>query len=272
MQHGAPADGAAHDHGPFQFERIRDGHHRLHIGVGGEPVHLPPEAFRRRGLAVPGQVEGDDAEARRHLRVVQYMAVLPPVAAGRVQAEQRRARPRFLEIEPVRAPADAEPEIAPGHRLQRRRGGRRGFRAVVLQAREQHLQQQQVALEFRHVARHDKMLRAAHGGHGLEARRRIVLAKLRPGFRGRAHHEVRAARSRRPEADAVRVYGDESRLAARAEFQRERPEAALQGDLRVGMGAFRQIVEHGVPAPRCCGRAERSRPRYLRPKAALATM
>ena len=244
MQHGPAADGAAHHDGSFQFERVRHRHDRLHIGIGGEPVNLGPETARRRGLAVPGQVEGDDAEPVRHRGIVQDMAVLAPVAPGRVQAEKRHALAGLLEIDPVRPPGDGEAEIAPGDGLDGRDGRSRFGRRAVLQRREQHLQQQEVAVEFHHVARHGEMPGAAHGGERLEARSRLGLAEFRPGGRLGAQHEVGGGRARRRETDALPVDGRDRPVIARTQIERQRPETALQGDMRVGVGPFPQKLEH----------------------------
>ena len=48
-----------------------------------------------------GQVEGDDAEAIRHLLVVEQVTVLPAVGARRMQAQQRNAAARLLDEDAV---------------------------------------------------------------------------------------------------------------------------------------------------------------------------
>jgi hypothetical protein len=67
---------------------------------------------------VPGHVEGDDAVLCRHPRIVHQAAILPAVAAGGVQAEQRRALARFLDIEAVRLAQEIEVHIAADDRLE----------------------------------------------------------------------------------------------------------------------------------------------------------
>ncbi|HET9354072.1 MAG TPA: hypothetical protein VFO32_08760, partial [Sphingomicrobium sp.] len=128
VQHGTAADRAAHDDGPRQAERARHGHHGVDIELGGELVGLGLEARRRRGFAMPRQIEGDDAEARGDGRIVQQLAILPAVGAGGVQAEQGNALPRLLEIEAMRPAVQIQPQIAADHRLDDRCAHGRRFR------------------------------------------------------------------------------------------------------------------------------------------------
>ena len=102
MQHDAPADRAAHDDRLVEFERVGDFDDHAHIVARGELVFRVLPAGRRRRLAVPGHVEGDDAEVRRDARIVHQAAILPRVGAGGVQAEKRNALAGLLDIEPVR--------------------------------------------------------------------------------------------------------------------------------------------------------------------------
>ena len=69
---------------------------------------------------MPGHIEGDDAVARRDARIVHQRAILTAVAAGGVQAEQRRALPGFLDIEPVRPAKEIEMHVAADDRLEAR--------------------------------------------------------------------------------------------------------------------------------------------------------
>ena len=109
VQHDAPADGAAHRHRLVETERIDDGHDGVDVGARRQLVLGLVPARRRRGLAVPGQVEGDDAKLCQRLGVVEKAAVLPAVGTGRVQAEERDAGAGLLDIEPVRLALDVEP-------------------------------------------------------------------------------------------------------------------------------------------------------------------
>ena len=120
MQHDAPADRAAHGDRLVEAERIGDFHDHAHIVARGELVFLVLPAGRRRGLAVPGHVEGDDAEGGRHARVVHQAAELARVGAGRVQAEQGNACSGLLDIKPVRLAEQVEMKIAAGNRLEAR--------------------------------------------------------------------------------------------------------------------------------------------------------
>ena len=73
---------------------------------------------------MPRQVENDDAEAAGDLGVVQERAILPAVGAGGVQADQRDALPRFLEIDAMRPAVEVEPQVAADDRLDDRRADR----------------------------------------------------------------------------------------------------------------------------------------------------
>src|SRR5471032_495637 len=108
MQYRAAADRAAHYDRLLQTERAAERHHRVDIEIGGEPIGLALEAGRRRGFAVPRQIEGDDAEARGDRRVVQQSAILPAVGAGGVQADERNALPRLFEVDAMRPAVEVQ--------------------------------------------------------------------------------------------------------------------------------------------------------------------
>ena len=57
VQHGAAADRAADHHRPVELKRTAHRHHRVDIEIGRELIGLALEARRRRGLAVPRQIE-----------------------------------------------------------------------------------------------------------------------------------------------------------------------------------------------------------------------
>ena len=67
---------------------------------------------------MPGQVEGNDAEALENFAVIEQRAVLAAVGARGVQAQQRDALPRLLDIEPMRLAADGKAQIAADDRLE----------------------------------------------------------------------------------------------------------------------------------------------------------
>ena len=67
---------------------------------------------------MPRQIESDNSVVVRDRLVAQKVAVLARVGARRVQAEQRNARPRFLDINPARLAVYVHGEIAPGDRLE----------------------------------------------------------------------------------------------------------------------------------------------------------
>ena len=181
VQHDAPADGAAHRHRLVERERIDHGHDGVDVGARCQLVLGLVPARRRRGLAVPGQVEGDDAELGKRLGVVEEAAVLPAVGARRVQAQQRDAGAGLLDIEPVRLALDVEAQIAAdgglergfAHRLRPARGGAR--------QRQQLLEIEQVGEEGMLVAFELQRPRLDHGHQVMEARRRHRLPERRPG-------------------------------------------------------------------------------------------
>jgi hypothetical protein len=67
---------------------------------------------------MPGHVEGDHAVARGDAGIVHQRPVLPPVGAGGVEAEQRRALAGLLDIDPVRPPEQIKMHVAAGDRLE----------------------------------------------------------------------------------------------------------------------------------------------------------
>src|SRR6185312_3079937 len=115
-------------------------------------------------------IESDESEAPRDLRIVQQRAVLPPIRARRVQADERYALPRLLEIDPMRPPIQIEPQIPPDHRLDHRLISCRTASprlALGPQRREKLLQKQQMPPELQHVALDPQMARADHGDKAL---------------------------------------------------------------------------------------------------------
>ena len=87
MQRDAAADRATDQDRPVEFERGHDLEDHGGVLRRGELVFLVVPAGRRRGFAVPGHVEGDDAMLRGDPRIVHQRAVLPAVGAGGVQAQ-----------------------------------------------------------------------------------------------------------------------------------------------------------------------------------------
>ena len=120
MQHDASADRAAHDHRLVEFERVGDVDDHAHVVARGELYSRVLPAGGRRGLAVPGHVEGDDAEIVGDALVVHQPAILAAVGAGGVQAEQRNALAGLLDIKPVRLAEQIEMQIAAGNRFEAR--------------------------------------------------------------------------------------------------------------------------------------------------------
>ena len=113
----ASADRAAHHHGLFEFERIGDLGDHADVVARRELVLLIVPAVGRRRFAVPGHIEGDDAEVVGDARVVQYAAVLPGVGAGGVQAKEWNAGAGLLDVEAVSAVEQLQVEVAADDRL-----------------------------------------------------------------------------------------------------------------------------------------------------------
>src|SRR5262249_62176855 len=74
----------------------------------------------RRRFAVPGQVEGKNAEMAGDRRIVHHVAELPPVRAGGVQADQRNPPPGLLEIQAMRPALDRDMRVTADDGLDRR--------------------------------------------------------------------------------------------------------------------------------------------------------
>ncbi len=120
FQHDRAAHRAAHHHGLFQAELEPHRADNREIALRGEAVFFQPPAVRRRRAAVIRQVERDDAEFFRDLRVVEHMAVLPRIRARGVQAQQRHAMSRLLDMHAIACALDLEAKIAPDDRLELR--------------------------------------------------------------------------------------------------------------------------------------------------------
>ena len=120
MQRDAAADRTADQDRSVEFECGRNLQNHRRVLRRGELVLLLVPARRRRRFAVPGHVEGNDAMLRRDARIVHQAAILPPVASRRMQAQQRRALARFLDIDAVRPAEQIEMHVAAGDRLEPR--------------------------------------------------------------------------------------------------------------------------------------------------------
>src|SRR5215468_6358658 len=69
-------------------------------------------------FAVPGHIEGEHAKMACDVLVQHQVAELTAVGAGGVQADERDAFARFLEIEPVRTPVQIELHVPADNRLE----------------------------------------------------------------------------------------------------------------------------------------------------------
>src|SRR6266436_5652748 len=117
IEHDTAADRTPHHHGLVQLQRAAERADRLRVAHGGELIFLAAPVRRRIGLAMPGHVEGDDAEVLRELFIRQQMPPLPPVGAGGVQAHQRDAGAVLLEIDAMHLAIDLDTDVAADHRL-----------------------------------------------------------------------------------------------------------------------------------------------------------
>ena len=100
LQRDVAAERGAHEDRVLQLQRVDKGDDEVREVVGGELVLLRPPlgVLRRVGLAVPGQVVGDDAVVLGDLLVLEQAAPLVVVAARGVLADQRLAG-AVLEVE-----------------------------------------------------------------------------------------------------------------------------------------------------------------------------
>jgi hypothetical protein len=87
MKRDASADRASDQDRAVQFQRGHDVKDHRRVLRRGELVFLVVPARRRRRLAMPGHVEGDDAVIARDALVVHQRAVLTPVGARGVQTQ-----------------------------------------------------------------------------------------------------------------------------------------------------------------------------------------
>ena len=121
MQHDASADRAAHGDRLVELERVGDFDDHAHIVARGELVFGVLPAGGRRGLAVPGHVEGDDAEmfaSRAHRSSApRYWRASEPAVC---RQSRGMPWPGFLDIKPVRLAEQIEMQIAAGDWLEAR--------------------------------------------------------------------------------------------------------------------------------------------------------
>ena len=177
---------------------------------------------------------------------------MPAVGAGSVQAEQRNALARLLEIKPVRLAVEVQAQVAPDHGLDDRRtdlGGpfRHGGRT---KGGEELFEEQQIAAIGHHVALDLEVTHPLHADQALEADVGHRLGEFRPARRRGAEAEGRAGRGAGADGDAL-AHLDGNRLAVRQHGERQRgePGAPLQRLVAVeGPGQAREL-DHAVSCP-----------------------
>ncbi len=111
--------------GPVQAGGGDEAHDELDIQVGVQPPRTRDAARRRRRLAVPGQVEGDQPVRGGDAGIGHQPVELPPIGAGGMQAQQVAAGPRLFVIDLVGRAAGADRDVAAGDRRARRRDAER---------------------------------------------------------------------------------------------------------------------------------------------------
>ena len=111
IKHEAATDGAPHDDGLVELQRIADVEHHLRVAGRCEFVLLGLEADGRQRFAVPGHVKGDDAIVPRDGLVVEDVAELTAVGAGRMQTDERNAAAGLFDVEAMRTARKVEVQI-----------------------------------------------------------------------------------------------------------------------------------------------------------------
>ncbi len=120
MQRDASADRASDQDRPVELERRHDLQNHGRVLCRGELIFLVVPARRRRRLAVPRHIEGDDAVAGCNALIIHQGAVLPPIRARGVETQQWRALPRLLNIDAMFQSEQIEMHVAAGDRLKLR--------------------------------------------------------------------------------------------------------------------------------------------------------
>src|SRR5260370_1077356 len=122
MQRDASADRASDQDWPVEFERGHDIEDHRRVLRRGELIFLVVPARRRRRLAMPGHVEGDDAVAARDALIVHQRTVLTTVGTGGVQTQQWGALAGLLDIDAMLSPEQIQMHVpahdgleSPGH-------------------------------------------------------------------------------------------------------------------------------------------------------------
>ena len=198
MQRDAAADRTADHDRPVEFERGRDLQDHGRVLRRGELILLLMPARRRRRLAVPGHVEGNDAMFCGDARVVHQAAILPPVAARGVQAQQRRALARLLDIDAVRPAEQIEMHVAAGDRLEPRAHAAAPVRAQLgerfLEVAQMRHEDLQIAFGLQHAPldQRQQIVGARRRPHAPEL---LPFLLGRPQRKGRGRHHERALAS-----------------------------------------------------------------------------
>ena len=230
LKHDASADRAAHRHRAVERERRAQRADRRHVALRGQPVLGLLPACGRIRLAVPGQIEGDDAIVARHRFVAHQVAELPRVGAGGMQAEQRYALSRLLEIDPAVLAQDRHADIAPDDRFQcglcHHAPARAGEGQHILEVLQMGQERLKVAFEGHLAAlgqREDVM----------PARRRRILPQGGPGLDGSTHGEIPGTQRGQlgpafPDAAGVEAQQERGRSDLDQAVRRQRPAAPHQ--------------------------------------------
>ena len=133
VQGHTTADRAAHHHRAIESEALAEREDQLRVGLGREEILLVAPSGGREGLPVPGHVEGHDPEPVGDRAVRHQVPVLAPVRPRGVQADERDAASRLLEVDAVGTAAKLQVHVAAGDRLDAGGGSGHGHGSNLLE-------------------------------------------------------------------------------------------------------------------------------------------
>src|SRR6185437_10106075 len=118
FEHDLPAHGAAKRDGVGQAERSHEGHGEICIEGGGQVIFLLPPALWRHRFPMSWEIERDELPVVGEIAIIEHMRELARVSSSRMQQDQGPACARSLEVDPVAAPGQLQPDIAALNLLQ----------------------------------------------------------------------------------------------------------------------------------------------------------
>jgi hypothetical protein len=117
IENDPPTNRTPHQDRAIQVQRAHNGKDEFGIPGGRQPVIVALKPDWRQRFAVPRHVERDDPIILEHVRVGQKMPILPGIRTCGMQADERDALARFLEIDPVFHAADFNVRVATDDRF-----------------------------------------------------------------------------------------------------------------------------------------------------------